>query len=735
MGRLLFLLVIKHLLYTVSCKQFVVDGDYGNDDNSGLNTQEAFKTIQRCVEELKLGEPGDECQIRSGRYHEVVHVNGLQGTADKPIIIKGYGDERPVWDGTVPIQPSNWDYNFESGICSAVIDNEIFALFLNDDLLTPARWPNALWSDKTIFNNTHWSPCDKSSSYGNIVDFDLANSGIDATGVMAILNIGSWVTYVRPVLDHEMGSQNFTYNHDMGDVPWKPNHNQYYLEAGLSLLDAPEEWVYDNSSKTLYFIPPNGICPDPSSNSLRGRNLDYGLIITDSSWLNIANITFMASNINAYSESKPFTQINEIKLDSLTFKFASASHRMLGSTDEPLFTKLTAMCHSHGVKLYGRVSVVNCTFEGSESLALVHNGIGNLIHNNLFIYNDWTGYWSGFDGQGGGDLHGSGYEEVISQNTFWYNGDTNSIRPGANATVKYNHITGTCAGKIKSDGAAIQVVVDNQKGSIISHNWVHDTPKKGIRFDTPIPVGTTFGTDGYSGYNVVWDTLEMEIKGDNHTIENNLVIDKNSEDRCSLCVVYRFYEDPTIMNNQSTVINNGASQADGGQHSWPYINWPLPGEDVENNYSGKNIRENLMDPDNWDFRPIDGGAFTQGDVIIGPYLPSSQAKNYYWIPGRKIYKTSTPIPTSGAYVPAKRDVVMFLSGYMAEKHLFFIGTDEALVEKATQDDEEFQYILAEEEGNVLNLPELLNDTTYFWRVDVQKGGYLYKGDVWNFTTR
>ena len=88
-------------------------------------------------------------------YRAQVVVNGLRGRREEPFVIRGYEEERPIWDGSVPIQPQEWDFDGKTGICSAQLDEEtiIFALLLDDQLLTPARWPNALWEDKTVFNN------------------------------------------------------------------------------------------------------------------------------------------------------------------------------------------------------------------------------------------------------------------------------------------------------------------------------------------------------------------------------------------------------------------------------------------------------------------------------------------------------------------------------------------------------------------------------------------------------
>ena len=46
-------------------KIYIVDGNNGNDDNPGDDIDFPFKTIQHCVDSLT--NPGDECQIRSGR--------------------------------------------------------------------------------------------------------------------------------------------------------------------------------------------------------------------------------------------------------------------------------------------------------------------------------------------------------------------------------------------------------------------------------------------------------------------------------------------------------------------------------------------------------------------------------------------------------------------------------------------------------------------------------------------
>ena len=703
------LLISALLIYPA--KGYIVDGVNGNDNNDGETINDPFETITRCVEALK--NPGDECQIRAGYYHEVVTVTGLEGSKDAPIKIAGYEDERPIWDGTVSLQPNEWNFDPDTGICSAEIDQDIFALFYKNELMTSARWPNAKWSDKTVFDRDYWRPdgCCDDSERGLIVDDALTDVNLDIKGAMAILNVGSFQTWVREVLDHAPGSNNFTYNDDFGD-----NINfvkqQYYLESKLELLDAPEEWFYDQGTKMLYFImPDNTQEPNtcPSEDVLRGRTLDNVLEIIDSTDVIVANITFWSSNVIAS------TNVDSLTFDSLIFEFPSSSHRMLKSEAYPIDTKLDGDNHSF----------INCTFRGAEGPALRYYGGNMLIHNSEFLFNDWVE-------QGNlGTIYAAdqGYPGEFSQNTMYYNGVAHGLRQVGNkntSNITMNYIEGQCWGKIQNDGASIHVQVGAQTGIHISHNWVHSSPKKCIRFDgggTPRCNEYTSGCGGYVGFNVVWNVEDKEIytKGDNHTVTNNVAWDDNSED-CTICVPSEHGDSP---NNQNSVVtNNGASKFQDG------------GGLIENNYESQDVKAQMMDTANYDFRPVMGGEFTQGSEIIGAYdliTVSGESISTYWIPGRKLFKTSIPIPRDGATVSAERTDVMCQTGYLADKHDFYFGDNFEDVDMAGKEDDAFQMTLNDNE-NVFPLPNLLPGKEYYWRVDVGRGDYVFKGDIWSFKT-
>ena len=223
--------------------------------------------------------------------------------------------------------------------------------------MTNARWPNAVWSDKSVFNNTYWAHSDANSTRGRMIDdgsAGLAATGLNITGAMAVLNVGSYNTFVKQVLWHEPNANSFTYDDNFGGIVWKPWNNQYYLDSKLELLDNPGEWFYDKETQKIYFIPPNGgTCPDRDSGKLRGRTIDHSMIIRKTKNLLLKNLDFFASNIEAVGKTKKADEIDEINLDSINFSFPSSSKRMLQDDSVPKKTMLVA-------KMHGSISVINC---------------------------------------------------------------------------------------------------------------------------------------------------------------------------------------------------------------------------------------------------------------------------------------------------------------------------------------------------------------------------------------
>ena len=155
---------------------------------------------------------------------------------------------------------------------------------------------------------------------------------------------------------------------------------------------------------------------------------------------------------------------------------------------------------------------------------------------------------------------------------------------------------------------------------------------------------------------------------------------------------------------------------------------------IENNYESLDVKNQMVDTENYDFRPAAGGGFItpDGGQIIGAYT-SGESSLTYWIPGRKLYKTSFPIPQDGGIVLAERVDVICQTGFLADQHDFYFGEIYGQVESAGKEDECYRMSLVGDE-NIFALPfSLVAGTEYFWRVDAQRGDNVYKGDIWSFT--
>lgn len=185
------------------------------------------------------------------------------------------------------------------------------------------------------------------------------------------------------------------------------------------------------------------------------------------------------------------------------------------------------------------------------------------------------------------------------------------------------------------------------------------------------------------------------------------------------------------MNNESIVMYNAASSANGGKYKKKIF--PLAGRVVQGNIIGK-VRGQLMDADNWDFRPSAGSKYIPDNVGPYKYDPSS---TFYWIPGRQLYKTSTPVPPdSSTTVKPNRDVLMWLNALGARVHHVYLGQNLTRVTEASVNDPEYKTTLKDDANVYLLKGKLKVDSQYYWRVDAEISDQVtYRGDVWSFTTR
>eukprot|EP01049_Picozoa_sp_SAG25_P003195 SAG25_NODE_181_length_12544_cov_32.416472_2_plen_1608_part_00 len=525
---------------------FVADAVHGHDDAAGT-VAAPFQSLGRCVAALSM--PGDECRLRTGRYHSwdgaaeqakverPVAVTGLHGTSDAPIVLASFPGEHAVIDGTehVPGPFRQWKGN----IYRAKAPHPIWQAWREDAMLVNARWPNARWSDFSVFNGidnfaisapnstisqmTDASPCvgcgtpgahgKCDPSWGLVCpaspgsqgpSIGLAASGVDAKGAMTVLNIASWYSFVARVQQHTAGSSTFTYNATPFGSPsrgkFNPSNletpNRYFLEDKLSLLDQPEEWFYEAESSYVYvWAPASGHVP-----SVRGKVQSYALNITNSSHLLLSNLTFFGTTLWA-STLSPQNRIGPMRFESLNFSYPSYSKRMLRSTSCPEYTVVssTGMDPTAG---YSRRACTlkecgvafqffNCSFVFADGPSLHHDGVNSLFLNNEWVRNDWSNAAAtSFSHGKSTTIASNGEGDIWLRNSLHHNGSPHGLQPAPGSLVADNHFSFQCAGSIAWDGCAVQVSSGRQCGTVLRGNWAHDMPKFGLRYmnDTAISI-------------------------------------------------------------------------------------------------------------------------------------------------------------------------------------------------------------------------------------------------------
>ena len=169
------------------------------------------------------------------------------------------------------------------------------------------------------------------------------------------------------------------------------------------------------------------------------------------------------------------------------------------------------------------------------------------------------------------------------------------------------------SGYMQSDGSLIQCMVGQQPGVEIRYNWLHDTIKYGARFD-----GNGAGNNGLMHHNVIWNVQGgIMVKGYEHNLFNNTAFDNGDKNDIIVMIDQG--------GNEGSITRNNAANKIAGHRSGTYQDYPVPGiyDHNWNGYeTGSEIKDQLVDPENYDFRPhpdsdlIDAGTASKASRII-----------------------------------------------------------------------------------------------------------------------
>ena len=218
----------------------------GNDNNDGsLNSP--YKTIAKALSSLNTG----TIKLLDGIYREKIIIDNKDD-----IIISGDQSGNAVIDGTVNLNEYNWTKT-ENNIYKTTIDTAIWQLFIENNEMVMARWPNAQFVDNSIYSWDTWAEGDEDNSINGLTVIDNSKSfysGLDFSldTAHAILNVGSFRTWNRKI-QYSEGSEFFTYN-DVPNGQYKNKHHYFFIEGDLNLLDTLNEWYHNPKTGELWLM-------------------------------------------------------------------------------------------------------------------------------------------------------------------------------------------------------------------------------------------------------------------------------------------------------------------------------------------------------------------------------------------------------------------------------------------------------------------------------------------------
>ncbi len=627
LSYLIIFFILKHFNYATN---YFVAVSYGNDTNNGLSANAPFKTIGKAA---SLMSSGDICYIRQGRYHETISIDNLDGTSSAPVIFTNYNNERVVIDGTIPIT-STWTQVGSSNLWKTKLDQDIWQLFINWEEQVMARWPNAKFSDGTIWDNdNYWAKGtidDDENAYsnGSIIDDPYTNSAgslinLSSTGfdldetnkqAIAILNLGSFRTWSRIVTSHSGSTFNYA------TVPnWKTKHHYYYLEGRKEFLDQEGEWWYDtyNNNDSLYYFAANGV--DPNKLNFRGKVQSYAFSIAGSKYLHIKNIEFFGTTVY-------FSNADNCLVYGCNFMYPSCSKRMLRIVDtEPEMTKFASGSVGSTIR--------KCAFRNTDGTALEMWGGVDTVDNCYFNKIDYS---VADNSSIMLTLRMNGTSNVFRRNTIHKTGASATIMIGNAGLAEYNNIFDT--GYLQSDGAMIQFMEEQQDGAICRYNWLHDTEKYGARFDHS---GDADGTNGIMHHNLAWNCESggIMVKGNNHQVYNNTVLSSGSKNDIIVFQINSSDHSNTVIKNNAAdkIANHRVNDVEINFGTYT-INWNGYKESIS-------LNSILEDTSNSNFSPSSGSPLIDAGTIISgitdqytnngaaPDIGAYERGNSNWIAG------------------------------------------------------------------------------------------------------
>jgi hypothetical protein len=367
----------------------------GNDGNTGLGPEDgkSLRTIQAAVNKMQ---PGDTCLVRGGVYRETVTFP-RSGTADKPITIKPYRNEKALVSGCEPV--TGWTKH-QGNVWKATMPwtlglgrNQVFC---DGEVMIEARFPN------TPAPGLEMPVSDLSPLWPTFGEFSIPDPQKNIGRVVSKLLEGQPDDYWKGALYYgvhyhgwsaQTGIVESSKSGEMmvGDrtrVWWFPEpYGNYSPEEGrgmivghINALDQPGEWHWQEN--TLYLIPKRSGAP----RNVEAKRRQLAFDLSGREHIHISGLTVKAASARLEDSA-------HCVFDRCDFSYISHFTRFydIGQVENG---RDTLKSGETGIFVGGHDnSFLNCSVRFSAGAGFYLRGYHHTIHNCLIDEIDYTSHY------------------------------------------------------------------------------------------------------------------------------------------------------------------------------------------------------------------------------------------------------------------------------------------------------------------------------------------------------
>ena len=457
----------------------------GSNANPGTLAK-PLKTIQYAA---SLAKSGDTVLVRGGVYRETVKPAN-SGTSSARITYKPYNGERVTVSGANVV--SGWSthagsvYKATQSWDLGTGNNQVF---VDGRMMIEARWPNTTLdvtrprkASADAIAVTSTAAADPASAV--LTDDALTHPSGTWTGATIHIMPGhGWVGETGTVTRSDRGSLTYSYKplDQKNQVPRAGD--QYYLTGKFSALDAPGEWFYESSSRTLFLRTPAS--DSAAAHTVEVKRRQYAFDLRGRSYVDVQGFDLFAATITSSAAS------SNLRLSGIDASYVS--HFTL----QPDPWGQQQKSHNSGILLLGTNSSIKdsrITYSAGNGVFL--GGSGNRVENTV-ISN--VAYNAGDEA----GVYILGPKHVVARNTISHTGRSGVVHRYSPGARILNNVIHTVLLQT-TDGGGTYTWGSDGAGTEIAYNRIYNVKSGG--FGAAGVYLDNFSRNHVVHHNVVWDS-------------------------------------------------------------------------------------------------------------------------------------------------------------------------------------------------------------------------------------